>query len=102
MSSATQFGQQINETQCAFYANQFAGSTDAQVPDTDQLCGLIFPDAIMDDLSYAPGVQTLSNTSSITRVAFTQDRHAIMIPAVLPPSLSYTATTIGLHSSCQR
>lgn len=102
MSDATFFGQQINETQCAYYANKFAGSTDTDVPDTNQLCGLIFPDTIMDDLSYASGLLTLSNTSSVTRVAFTQDRHAIMVAPDWPQLPSYTASTIGLHASCQR
>lgn len=101
VSGTTLFGRQINATQCAYYSTKFARSNYTGLPDIDQLCGLVLPDKDAFDLSYSQGLQTLSNTSTTTRVAFTQDRHAIMVPVDWPQT-SYIADTIGVQSSCER
>ncbi|KAG8849139.1 hypothetical protein FRB96_000925 [Tulasnella sp. 330] len=101
LSDVTLFGKQINETQCAYYATNPAGVTDPVHPDLPQLCGLYVPGAINDLYSAAEGLRTLYNTSESNRVAFTQDRHAILVPASFPSDVQYTASTVGVLSTCQ-
>ncbi|KAG8887515.1 hypothetical protein FRB98_009478 [Tulasnella sp. 332] len=101
LSDVTLFGKQINETQCAYYATNPAGVTDPVHPDLPQLCGLYIPGAIDDLYSAAEGLRTLYNASESNRVAFTQDRHAILVPASFPSDVQYTASTVGVLSTCQ-
>ncbi|KAG8873858.1 hypothetical protein FRB97_006379, partial [Tulasnella sp. 331] len=101
LSDVTLFGKQINETQCAYYATNPAGVTDPVHPDLPQLCGLYVPGAINDLYSAAEGLRTLYNASESNRVAFTQDRHAILVPASFPSDVQYTASTVGVLSTCQ-
>ena len=49
------------------------------------------------------GVRTLTNTSIINAVAFSDDQTALMVPApsAHSPDLEYTADTYGIQTSCQ-
>ncbi|KAG8886932.1 hypothetical protein FRB98_000760 [Tulasnella sp. 332] len=100
VSDATLFGKQINETLCAYYATNPAGATDPLHPDLPQLCGLYVPGLTDDSYSIPEGLLTLSNSSKWNRVAFTQDRHAILIPTSLPSDVQYVANTVGVFSAC--
>ncbi|KAG8867772.1 hypothetical protein FRB97_002957, partial [Tulasnella sp. 331] len=99
-SDTTLFGKQINETQCAYYATNPAGVTDPVHPDLPQLCGLYIP-GVADDVYSAPeGLRAVYNSSESNRVAFTEDRHAILVPASFPADVQYIASTVGVFSTC--
>ncbi|KAG8844795.1 hypothetical protein FRB96_002823 [Tulasnella sp. 330] len=100
-SDATLFGKQINETQCVYYATNPAEVTDPLHPDLPELCGLYIP-GVADDVYSAPeGIWTVFNSSESSRVVFTQDRHAILVPASFPSDVQYIASTVGVFSDCQ-
>lgn len=77
------FGKQLSENPC----------TPSTTSSGTSLCGA------------APeGFRTLSNSSTSNRVVFTDDQHAIIVPATLPSKLNitYEAATVGLKATCQR
>ena len=51
----------------------------------------------------AEGIRTLTNTSVINSVAFSDDQTAIMVPApaATPDNLEYTAQTYGVSTTCE-
>lgn len=102
LSTATQFGKQINETRCAYYASDPTEKTDPQNPDMNLLCGLYTVDAGGDLESVPEELRTRSNSSEVNSVVFTNDQHAILAPAILSPDTTYTATTVGVQSYCER
>ena len=91
------FGRAINTTQCT---EAMATSS----PDSSfyASCGQILGLAGHDSGPIREGLRTISNSSSINRVAFTDDQTAILVPDTLPANISYTAKTLGFKASCKR
>lgn len=48
------------------------------------------------------GARTFGNTSLTDQVAFTDDQVAILVPASIPPSVTFDTSSIGVQSSCRR
>lgn len=54
-------------------------------------------------LPRAKGLQVLNNASDTSKIVFTQDQHAIIVPSSLDSvNVTYNATTYGVFSVCQR
>lgn len=105
LSDHTMFGRQINETRCAYYANLWAN-----IQPDNQLCGLLtgfFHTDVgkfywpPDTHSIGEASRSLTNTSSVNQVVFTSDQEAILVPAVIPPAVSFDAVTTGVKTSCK-
>jgi hypothetical protein len=92
-SGAMDFAREINSTMC----DQDWTSRGAPALAT---CGQLDDGSQSGLLSRPEGLRTISNSSSINRVVFTQDQTAIIVPESVPPNVTYTAETIGLKSTC--
>ena len=91
---AINFGRQINYTQCEEAMNSVG-------PIFQATCGLTDSTGASNG-PLAEGARTVSNSSSLNRVVFTNDQTAIIVPNSIPPNITYTAQTVGLRASCER
>jgi hypothetical protein len=87
------FGREINATMCNF-------DWSSQGPTAQATCGQLNDGSQSGLLSRPEGLRTISNSSSLHRVVFTQDQIAIIVPEASPGNISYTAETIGLQTTC--
>lgn len=101
----TDFGRQINVTYCTTSDEDDTVPYDASSQATpNNLCGLEQSSGRGFTESIGEGMRTLSNSSSINKVVYTDDQTAIMAPSYLLPTdnVAFEANTIGIHSACQR
>jgi len=86
---------QVNQTLCD-------ENGDTVIPGT-YFCGLEHNHFQTVQWLEAEGIRTLTNTSVLNSVAFSDDQTAIMVPApaVTPDNLEYTAQTYGVSTTCE-
>lgn len=104
VNARTDFGKQINKTLCEDMTD-FTTPYDDSTPATyGNVCGLFIGGQLQYTVSAPEGIRTLSNSSVLNKVAFANDATAIVAPAYLPTSqnVTYTASTVGVSSVCQR
>ncbi|TFK38978.1 hypothetical protein BDQ12DRAFT_722828 [Crucibulum laeve] len=92
-SSPELFGRAMNTTRCD--RSRYTSAL------TQNTCGLLSGGSGGDGRARMEGLRTISNSSSMNRVMYADDRTAILVPQSLPSNITYTATTLGVKASCR-
>ena len=100
-SNQTLFGRQLDSQRCSQYASSGPGYPSNETA-VRQLCGILTDEGAVSSSAIAEAQQVWANISGTTRIAMTQDQHAILVPANLPGELRYRAVTVGVKTTCER
>uniref|UniRef100_A0A8H7XTX3 Uncharacterized protein n=1 Tax=Psilocybe cubensis TaxID=181762 RepID=A0A8H7XTX3_PSICU len=94
------FARAINATMCAAAASSAAGYPDTLKQIVTGSCGVLSIKSTGSGRTLAEGIRVLTNNSALHSVAFADDQTAILVPASIPPNVTYQARTLGVRTQC--